>query len=139
MTTIVHKDGIIACDGRSTADNLIISDNCEKMIEKDGIKFFIAGLVADRDEFIKQYLKDDVFEDLDCQAMIIRDRKVTVCCFIDGKKIETPVSKKTPYAIGSGMLHALTAMDLGKTAKESIRIAMKRDACTGGVIKTYKV
>jgi len=139
MTTICHKDGVVACDGRSTADNLIISDNCEKMTERNGIKFFVAGLVADREAFIEQYIKDDVFEDLDVQAMIINKGKVTVCCFMEGKKIETPVSKRTPYAIGSGMLHALTAMDLGKSAKEAIKIAMKRDACTGGVIKTYKV
>jgi hypothetical protein len=42
-------------------------------------------------------------------------------------------------AIGTGTDHAITAMDCGLSAREAVKMAMKRDTGTGGRIRTYKV
>ena len=44
-----------------------------------------------------------------------------------------------PYAIGSGADHAFTAMDCGCSAKEAVQMAVKRDTCTGGRIRSFKL
>ena len=44
-----------------------------------------------------------------------------------------------PYATGSGQHHALTAMDMGATAKEAVKMAIMRDTNSGGRIRTYKI
>jgi hypothetical protein len=48
-------------------------------------------------------------------------------------------SLDNPCAIGSGTDHALTAMDMGATAEEAIGWAAKRDAGTGGTIRTFRL
>jgi len=50
-----------------------------------------------------------------------------------------PVALKVPRAFGSGELHALTAMDMGASAKEAVGMAAKRDIYTGGKINTFKL
>lgn len=40
------------------------------------------------------------------------------------------------YAIGSGAAHAITAMDCGKSARQAIQMAIKRDHNSGGRIVT---
>lgn len=40
------------------------------------------------------------------------------------------------YAIGSGAVHAITAMDCGKTAAQAVQMAAKRDCNTGGKVVT---
>ncbi len=52
---------------------------------------------------------------------------------------KAPVSPKEPRTLGSGGCYALTAMDMGATAKEAVKMAMKRDTGTGGRVRTYKL
>ena len=42
-------------------------------------------------------------------------------------------------SFGSGSSFALSAMDFGKSAKDSVKYAMTRDIYTGGKIKVIKV
>lgn len=50
-----------------------------------------------------------------------------------------PERHENPLSIGSGSHHALTAMDMGATAKEAVRMAIKRDSNSGGTIRTFRV
>lgn len=43
------------------------------------------------------------------------------------------------YAIGSGAAHAITAMDCGKSARQAVQMAMKRDINTGGRVVTARL
>lgn len=45
--------------------------------------------------------------------------------------------KENFFAIGSGMPFALSALELGKTPKEAVLFASKRDAFTGMGVKEY--
>lgn len=47
--------------------------------------------------------------------------------------------KEPHFAIGSGSQFALSAMELGKTPKEAVKIAMKYDIGTGLGVKEYKL
>ena len=44
-----------------------------------------------------------------------------------------------PDAIGSGSAYALAAMDMGASAEDAVRAAMKRDIYTGGRVRTMRV
>lgn len=44
-----------------------------------------------------------------------------------------------PDAIGSGAAYALAAMDMGASAEDAVRAAMKRDIYTGGKVRAMKV
>ncbi|MNJ79145.1 hypothetical protein D3C77_770710 [compost metagenome] len=44
-----------------------------------------------------------------------------------------------PDAIGSGAPYALAAMDMGASAEDAVRAAMKRDIYTGGKIRTLRI
>ena len=41
-----------------------------------------------------------------------------------------------PDAIGSGSAYAIAAMDMGASAEDAVRAAMKRDIYTGGTIRS---
>jgi 20S proteasome alpha/beta subunit len=43
------------------------------------------------------------------------------------------------YATGSGSPYAFAAMDAGASAKEAVRIAIKRDANSGGRVQSLKL
>ncbi|MNR66547.1 hypothetical protein D3C85_1900920 [compost metagenome] len=44
-----------------------------------------------------------------------------------------------PDAIGSGAMYALAAMDMGASAAEAVRAAMKRDIYSGGKLTTIAI
>lgn len=44
-----------------------------------------------------------------------------------------------PDAMGSGSAYAIAAMDMGASAEDAIRAAMKRDIYTGGVVRTMTI
>lgn len=138
MTTIAYCGGIIAYDSRLTSDITIIDDNYDKCRIVKGVRFFFSGSASDYDKLIKSY-----FDETDCDADV---------CFMlfDGEKVykgSTSTKDKIwmvditdmTASIGSGSDHALTAMDLGCSAVEAVKMAKKRDTCTGGRIRTFKI
>lgn len=136
MTTIAYRDGIIACDSRATRDITILSDNANKMTEQDGCMFFYAGATCDEQKLIDAYFGKEV-QSIEGNALVV-DGGVIYLVGHDGKELwKCPTYEYG--ALGSGGDHALTAMDMGATAKEAVKIAMKRDACTGGTVRTYEV
>jgi len=140
MTTIAYKDGVIAYDSRVTAGNTIITDKEDKRHERDGVSFFVAG-----DDDGIQAVMDAYFgkrEDLKpgSAAFVCEGSKVIKAAICGEEGYWT--AKLDPeefYALGSGSDHAVTAMDMGATAEEAVRMAMKRDCCTGGEVRTFEV
>lgn len=140
MTTIAYKDGVIAYDSRLTADITIIDDDHNKHIESEGKHYFYSGATGQREAFIACDQGKDTKLKEGANALVIENGEVYCAGFNkDDGFFRNYVGKNKPYAIGSGTDHALTAMDLGCTAKEAVKMAVKRDTCTGGKIRTYKV
>ena len=140
MTTIAYKDGVIAYDSRVTQGTLIYSDSANKRLTVGDLDIFYSGRVSDREEWADCYndRSREPKKGASGAAFIVDGGNVWQAGISseDGFWV-TPV--ESPAAIGSGDLHALTAMDMGGSAKDAVKMAMRRDAATGGRVRTFKV
>jgi len=137
MTTIAYKDGVIAYDSRITRDTEIVDDDSQKCHEEKGVKFILAGKTSHYARLVSAYFGTAELRDLQCSAIVVDADGL----WYAGNDAEdgfwkSPIDSDKPYAIGSGGLHALTAMDMGATAAEAVEMAKKRDTCTGGLVRT---
>lgn len=142
MTTIAYKDGVIAYDSRITAGNLIESDTCNKKIKKNSVWFFVSGAASDEETLINAYLAEDrrKYPGIDAAAIVVDKGSVFHFSYDeDSGYWKCPIDQFECYAIGSGHRYAYTAMDLGCDAVEAVKMAAKRDTCTGGRIRKFEV
>ena len=140
MTTIAYKDRIIAYDSRICSDNTISDDSFEKRIIRDNVSFFMCGSICDYDLFIEAYFSENFKASrlVNVGAFIVSDGVLYEGSFAeDGFFWKSKLRLNNFHAIGTGVDHALTAMDMGASAKEAIKWAMKRDCKTGGRIRIY--
>ncbi|MGY2258129.1 proteasome subunit beta [Pseudomonas sp. SDO55104_S430] len=139
MTTIAYKDGVIAYDGRITRGNQITYDDFDKCLEREGVKFVCSGSTADFESIISAWFGQQV-ESCSAVALIIADGVVWHSAVDETTGFwKSALIPDRPYALGSGSEYALTAMDMGATAYQAVEMAMKRDNCTGGKIRTLTV
>lgn len=140
MTTIAYKDGVIAYDSRSCSGTTIIDDDFDKRIEQDGVSFFITGAVCDAPKLMAAYFGQKQESQVECSALVVDDGKLKLVGVDNDSGLwEEVLPPNKPYSIGSGSSHAWTAMDMGATAYQAIGLAMKRDSCTGGNIRTFQI
>ncbi|MBD9573742.1 proteasome subunit beta [Pseudomonas sp. PDM23] len=137
MTTIAYRDGVIAYDSLVTAGGTVIYDDFDKKRERNGVLFFGSGSTADIDLLISAYFGEIPGFDMDARALVLREDKLSLISFADGRVYESEVLPDRPYAIGSGSDHAYTAFDMGASARQAVELAAKRDTCTGGLIRTF--
>ncbi|EXF95790.1 proteasome subunit beta [Pseudomonas fluorescens HK44] len=139
MTTIAYKDGVIAYDSRITSGTQISYDDYEKCVERDGVQFVITGHTSDYAKLTGAYFGEPA-TDISASAMAVEDGQVWYIGHDDDTGIwKSIILADKSYAIGSGSSHALTAMDMGASAYQAVEMAMKRDSCTGGKIRTLTV
>lgn len=138
MTTIAYKDGVFAYDSRITADTLIVDDDRDKKIERNGILFFVSGATCDYEKLISAYFGGEVNGTVEASALVVDGGQIKMISWnsTDGCWA-CPVLPDRPYAIGSGSSHAWTAMDMGATAYQAVEYAAKRDTGTGGKIRAF--
>jgi 20S proteasome alpha/beta subunit len=139
MTTIAYKDGVIAYDGRITSGSAITYDDFDKCHERDGVKFVMAGYTADYQRLMDAFFGKELAS-IGASALVVDADGVWSVGHNDGEGVwKSAVLADRPYAIGSGSVHALTAMDMGASAYQAVEMAMKRDSCTGGKIRTLTI
>ena len=151
MTTIVYKDGLLAADGRVTADFTIISENYTKLYAIRGeTDAYVIGLAGDTQEFghFTYWATQDfclscfptlpdqssVIENL--SALVIRQSNSNLYLF-EGKGFAQLPEKGV--AIGSGMDAAMAGLALGLNAEECVELAATIDAATNDTITTWNV
>lgn len=140
MTTIAysHKSREIAYDGRVTRDGAIMNDCAEKMVERDGVRFFLCGATCDYELLISMYFGDKSETAPSANAIVVDGGVVyRIGCEIEGGFWKC--AQDSDDAIGSGWQFALSAMDFGRNAQEAVEYAAKRDCYTGGKITMVKV
>lgn len=141
MTTIAYdaKKHQIAVDSRATSNNIIISDKEKKWFKTDEFIFFFAGAAHVIDLVHEYYPNIDFEGNSDCQGFVFhrKTNELHTIVWVDGERIDNKVSDN--FALGSGFQHALTAMDLGQSAKEAVKTAMKRDSATGGKVHVFNL
>lgn len=140
MTTIAYKDGVIACDSRQTRSGTIVADNQSKCQVVGGVSFFLSGAVCDAPALIAAYFGTPSPVPVECSGFAVDGGKLLMVGCDDKTGIwRQELDPANPDAIGSGSAYALAAMDMGASAVEAVRAAMKRDIYTGGRIRTYRV
>lgn len=152
MTTIAYRDGILAADGRINVDGMISTDNKNKIIELDSTVLFnpfsksldiasdslVCIATAGCSDCIGFYLDylylGHAFNDLEGTAIVFTKKYIYRS---DGSRFyEVP---DEPIVLGSGSTYALTAMRMGASAEEAVKIACEMDVYSGGKITTRKV
>ena len=143
MTTIAYKGGIIAYDSRLCDGDIIVDDSAVKHIEKDSVHFFFAGSTSGEQFLINSYFSKETpknYKSLDIIAIICDTKKLFRASFNEAEGYWCcPERLGNPISIGSGSPYALTAMDMGATAEQAVKMAMKRDMRTGGRIRVFKL
>lgn len=138
MTTVVFDGTSVAWDSRVTAGTDIITDNAQKRYKVDGRTFWFCGTVGDFQEFAESYARRETSRDLNVSALVLdRDGLFTTSQDSDGRIFRNPVI--AAVALGSGGDYALGAISCGKSARDAVKIASTRDACTGGRIRVQKL
>lgn len=139
MTTIAYcaKTNKIACDSRSTAGITIVSDSKEKFLLHNSEMWFFSGSVADVQLLLGIHDKKIKAFDIGAHAIVVSKNGIFARGYDVDKRRYMPYEINYSWAIGSGTDHALTAMDMGASAKKAVEIAMKRDVNTGGVIRVF--
>ncbi|WP_214510545.1 proteasome subunit beta [Pseudomonas brassicacearum] len=140
MTTIAYKDGVIAYDGRQTRSGAIVSDDCSKCQLVDGVSFLLSGTVCDEKALIAAYFGTPSPVPVECSGYVVDGGKLMMVGHDDKTGIwKQDLDLDNPDAIGSGAPYALAAMDMGASAEDAVRAAMKRDIYTGGAIGTLVI
>jgi ATP-dependent protease HslVU (ClpYQ) peptidase subunit len=140
MTTIAYhmNSKEIAYDGRTTRGDTIINDASEKMIDRDGVKFFLCGATSDCEMLVDMYFGGKVELVPEANAFVVDGGAVyRIGCTVDG--VFWKAESECNDAMGSGWQFALSAMDFGEGAKDAVMYAATRDSCTGGKIRVVKV
>ncbi|SEC25304.1 hypothetical protein SAMN05216178_3987 [Pseudomonas saponiphila] len=140
MTTIAYKDGVIAYDSRQTRGGAIVSDDCLKCQIVDGVSFFLSGAVCDEKALIAAYFGTPSPVPVECSGYAVHDGKLLMVGHDDKTGVwKQELDPTNPDAIGSGSAYALAAMDMGASAEDAVRAAMKRDIYTGGKVRTVQI
>lgn len=140
MTTIAYKDGIIAYDSRRTRDGVIVSDSVEKCVIQSGVAFFLSGATPDMPAMMAAYFGEKPRGLVEASGFAVENGKLWLIGVEDKTgfwKVEKDLRECD--SVGCGSSFALAAMDMGATAEEAVRAAMKRDIYTGGTVRLYKI
>lgn len=139
MTTIAYKDGVIAYDSLSTSGGLITNDDFDKKYKRSNVFFFLSGSICEFDNLMDCYFGAEPTKTNDSAAFVYDSGNLYLIsvCINDGFW-KQKLNPERHYSIGSGSNFALAAMDLGYTAVDAIKQAIKRDCYSGGKIKTFK-
>jgi hypothetical protein len=140
MTTIAYKDGVIAYDSRETLGTTIVDDDCDKCLVREGIQFFCTGSTPDYEALMSAYFGEVSAGLIEAGGIALDKGTLWLLGYSETTGFwKDRLRADNPFAIGTGSLHALTAMDMGASAYQAVEMAMKRDSCTGGTIRTFKI
>lgn len=76
-------------------------------------------------------------KDVDCYGFVVVAAVVSWLSFNDHGINVTACNYNE--AAGSGQDHAITALDLGLSAKKAVKMAIKRNPSSGGKVRVFKV
>jgi len=140
MTTIAYKNGTLAADSLLTQGTTRVG-NFNKIEQlADGSYIGMAGSVEVFEEVIAwlndRTLPKPTFEEDDTFTAIIVNPNKSVRELSNSLRFFKVAGD---WAAGSGSLIALTAMHLGKTARQAVEVAIELDVGTGGKVNSIKV
>lgn len=133
MTTIATDGVSMAADGRQKVCDIVSSDEATKLVRlDDGSIMGFAGSIEDIDRAAAWLNGGNKPKPrlTECQLLVLRpDGSVQ-----QSNEGEDLVSVTRSFAIGSGMMLAIGALDAHATPEQAVGIAAGRDPATGGTI-----
>jgi len=138
MTTVAYRSGIIASDSRATYGNIISPEAAKKLIvsQRHGVVYGFAGAFAKANGQIRRlesmerlpWLSGETFcledqiekPDQSSTELLVVHHNGLVIGFEDGHWVQIHGDF---YALGSGTPAALTAMHMGASAIEAVKMA----------------
>jgi 20S proteasome alpha/beta subunit len=135
MTTIATDGKVIAADSRTTYGNIVATEKCKKIFEyKDGS---VVGCGGNRGE-IRDFKKWCQNGRIDSERPELEDFfavELTPSGKLYGYDNScTRIKVEPPFAAGTGGDIALGAMLSGKSPKEAVELAIKKDIYSGGKV-----
>jgi len=140
MTTIAWDGEMMASDSRVTTGDFIEPVELDKIFtSKYGLVGMAGGVdacLAFKDWFLRGNWRETFTGDM--EAMLVRptmqgSTEIVVFC---GNHLNYKVD--APYALGSGVRCALTALNLGHDALTAVKQARLMDSKTGGTIRAIQ-
>ena len=140
MTTIVysHKEKVIACDSRATADGTIITDKLSKVHVSNGLTYLFAGKPADKELLVLLYEEGARSDEVPEIEAIVIDEGEAYHIYPENGGVGR-LKLEFDFAIGSGGYWALSALDFGKDARGAVKYACTRDAFSGGKVNVIRL
>jgi ATP-dependent protease HslVU (ClpYQ) peptidase subunit len=139
MTTIVYKDGVLAADTLITEGNRKLPGAAIKAVRlPDGHLFAYCGSVADGETCLHALLQDEDLPPMKHTTAILIDHKAKRPYTYEGRGGWLKQSVKWG-AWGSGSDYAYGALEMGATAVQAVKVAIKYDAGSRGPIRTLKL
>ena len=147
VTTVAFRDGIMAADSRYCETTVGITRGPKIFRKKVGKREVLIGIAGD-DTFAAMLFVDWYGTNNDAlyKSITALDGDAFDILIWDGRKLFEASPRCRPceieesyYAIGSGALHAITAMDCGKSAIQAVQMAARRDQHTGGRVVSQKL
>jgi ATP-dependent protease HslVU (ClpYQ) peptidase subunit len=138
MTTLAYRDGELATDSRVTAGDMIVSDRRRKVHRlRDGSVVAWSGSVQQAELLLQAMRKKGMKHPKLDEISALHLKTDGTLWEYEGEAWV----KQDPgyYATGSGSPYAFAAMDAGASAKDAVRIAIKRDANSGGKVQSLKL
>lgn len=139
MTTIAydHKNKVIAIDGRYHASDVILTDSAIKWRKTEEGVWFFCGAQSDESYLMSLSHNQKLNVPPNASALLIRSGKCILVCSSGEYCEHTELTCN--HSIGSGWKFALSALKLGKSAKEAVIHASQMDIYTGGDIHVFCV
>lgn len=148
MTTIAFKDGILAADSRVThgdAGATVGTKLFRKRIARREHLIAVAGDLYTAMIFVDWYGKGEIKRPEQFDNLIDAGEDFGVLVW-DGRHLHEYnrhcrglIVEEAYWSIGSGAPYALAAMDCGKSAREAVRVACKRDNHSGLPVSWMRV
>lgn len=140
MTTIAYNKGVLAGDRRVTSGSMV-EGQTTKVWKAHGRLFGVAGDPQIITILSKWSQKGNMSElpelpETNWEWICVSRKNLFLACV---EQPEGLIMDLNPFAIGSGAAHARTAMHLGKSPKEAVRVASLFDTSTGPDVDTVRI
>lgn len=139
MTCVAYRDKIIAADTMATVDDVIKLDQEIKVAKRKGYLFGICGNDMPKlDDFIRLYFSKEKKPmkgfSFDCMVITPAGKIEVWDQRMRGEYHELPF-----FAVGSGAIGALCAMEVGADATQAVQATIKWCPGVGGKVVTRKL
>lgn len=144
ITTIAYDGKTVAADGRCTSDSRLLTDKLSKIRDTGEEIVAVAGTQHTAFAWLDDYCSglcpdpqpDDEAGENSFSVVIVNRKSKRAYLSYNG---HPPMEVDIPCAIGSGGDIAMGAMLCGRSAKDAVKMASKRDLATGGRIQEVKL